>query len=128
MPGDDWQRFANLRALYGFMWAHPGKKLLFMGGEFAQPTNGAEASLPWHLLDATAHSGTQRLVRDLNIVYRQPALHQLDFSPKVLPGSRTTTRPTPSSRSRATAGRQLRRGGVQLHAGRAACVPHRRAG
>ena len=84
MPGDEWQRFANLRAYFGFMWAHPGKKLLFMGGEFAQRTEwNAEASLPWHLLDQPLHSGTQRLVRDLNIVYRQnTALHQLDFTPQ----------------------------------------------
>ena len=84
MPGDEWQRFANLRAYFGFMWAHPGKKLLFMGGEFAQRTEwNAETSLPWHLLDEPLHSGTQRLVRDLNIVYRQqPALHQLDFTPE----------------------------------------------
>ena len=84
MPGDDWQRFANLRAYFGFMWAHPGKKLLFMGGEFAQTSEwNAEASLPWHLLEQPLHSGTQRLVRDLNIVYRQhAALHQLDFTPE----------------------------------------------
>ena len=84
MPGDEWQRFANLRAYFGFMWAHPGKKLLFMGAEFAQGTEwNAETSLPWHLLDQPLHSGTQRLVRDLNIVYRQhAALHQLDFTPE----------------------------------------------
>jgi 1,4-alpha-glucan branching enzyme len=80
MPGDDWQRFANLRAYYGFMWGHPGKKLLFMGQEFGQPDEwNHERSLPWHLLDAERHAGVQRLVRDLNQLYRrEPALHQLD--------------------------------------------------
>jgi 1,4-alpha-glucan branching enzyme len=80
MPGDDWQRFANLRAYYGFMWGHPGKKLLFMGQEFGQPTEwNHDAALPWHLLDQPAHVGVQRLVRDLNTLMRQqPALHRLD--------------------------------------------------
>ncbi|MDO9597474.1 MAG: alpha amylase C-terminal domain-containing protein, partial [Azoarcus sp.] len=82
MPGDDWQKFANLRALYGFMWGHPGKKLLFMGCEFAQWTEwDADHSLPWHLLEHAPHAGVQRLVRDLNAVLRHyPALHQLDVS------------------------------------------------
>ncbi|PWF55343.1 1,4-alpha-glucan branching protein GlgB [Massilia glaciei] len=81
MPGDHWQRFANLRAYYGFMWGHPGKKLLFMGCEFAQAREwDADASLDWHLLDDPAHAGVQRLVRDLNNVLRAyPALHQVDF-------------------------------------------------
>jgi 1,4-alpha-glucan branching enzyme len=80
MPGDDWQRFANLRAYYGFMWGHPGKKLLFMGQEFAQPTEwNHDSELPWHLLADQRHAGAQRLVRDLNRLYReQPALHCLD--------------------------------------------------
>jgi 1,4-alpha-glucan branching enzyme len=80
MPGDDWQRFASLRAYYGFMWGHPGKKLLFMGQEFAQPTEwNHEQALPWHLLDDARHAGMQRLVRDLNHLYRRlPALHRLD--------------------------------------------------
>ena len=83
MPGDRWQRFANLRAYYGFMWGHPGKKLLFMGGEFAQEREWShERSLDWHLLDeAPEHAGVQRLVRDLNRLYRDsPALHDLDCS------------------------------------------------
>jgi 1,4-alpha-glucan branching enzyme len=82
MPGDDWQRFANLRACYGYMWGHPGKKLLFMGCEFAPWDEwNADASLPWHLLDHPAHAGMHRLVRDLNAVLRHyPALHQLDTS------------------------------------------------
>jgi 1,4-alpha-glucan branching enzyme len=80
MPGDEWQRFANLRAYYGFMWGHPGKKLLFMGQEFAQPDEwNADAELPWQLLQDPRHAGMQRLVRDLNRVYREhTALHQLD--------------------------------------------------
>ncbi len=80
MPGDDWQRFANLRAYYGFMWGHPGKKLLFMGQEFAQPGEwNHDAELPWALLGDERHAGVQRLVRDLNRLYReQAALHRLD--------------------------------------------------
>ena len=80
MPGDEWQRFANLRAYYGFMFGHPGKKLMFMGCEFAQDTEwNHDISLPWHLLEQPEHAGVQRLVRDLNKLYRDtPALHQLD--------------------------------------------------
>jgi len=72
MPGDHWQHFANLRAYYGFMWGHPGKKLLFMGQEVAQRNewNHAEG-LPWGLLDDDRHAGVQRLVRDLNKLYRE---------------------------------------------------------
>jgi 1,4-alpha-glucan branching enzyme len=84
MPGDGAQKFGNLRAYYGFMWAHPGKKLLFMGQEFAQ---GAEwnhnVSLDWHQLDIAEHKGIQRLVRDLNHFYRAtPALHVNDCRPE----------------------------------------------
>ncbi|ETX29303.1 1,4-alpha-glucan branching protein GlgB [Roseivivax isoporae] len=84
MPGDRWQKFANLRAYYGFMWGHPGKKLLFMGGEFAQDREwNHDRSLDWHLLDDPAHRGMQRLVRDLNALYRDvPALHQRDCDPE----------------------------------------------
>jgi 1,4-alpha-glucan branching enzyme len=84
MPGDPWRRFANLRAYLALMWAHPGKKLLFMGGEFAQPTEWAhDDALPWHLLDDPRHRGVQRLVADLNRVYReQPALYRLDAQPE----------------------------------------------
>ena len=83
MPGDPWQRFANLRALYGFMWGYPGKKLLFMGCELAQTTEWSDTgSLPWHLEGQSAHAGVQRLVRDLNRVYQAyPALHQQDVKP-----------------------------------------------
>jgi 1,4-alpha-glucan branching enzyme len=80
MPGDPWQRFANLRAYYAFMYAHPGKKLIFMGSEFAQDSEwNHDISLPWHLLQNPQHAGVQRLVRDLNHLYRDtPALHALD--------------------------------------------------
>ena len=80
MPGDEWQRFANLRAYYGFMFGHPGKKLMFMGCEFGQDSEwNHDQSLPWHLLERQNHLGVQRLVRDLNNLYRStPALHQLD--------------------------------------------------
>ena len=83
MPGDRWQQFANLRAYYGFMFGHPGKKLLFMGCEFAQQQEwNHEQSLDWHLLADPLHAGMQRLVRDLNHRYRMsPALHQRDCSP-----------------------------------------------
>ncbi|MBR0648804.1 1,4-alpha-glucan branching protein GlgB [Roseomonas terrae] len=83
MPGDEWQRFANLRAYLGFMWTQPGKKLLFMGCEFAQLREwNHDRSLDWHLLDEPRHSGVQRMVRDLNRLYRaKPALHALDCDP-----------------------------------------------
>ena len=83
MPGDDWQKFANLRAYLGFMWGHPGKKLLFMGCEFAQWNEWNEAAqLDWPLLEQAPHAGVQRLVRDLNSVLRHyPALHQRDVQP-----------------------------------------------
>jgi 1,4-alpha-glucan branching enzyme len=80
MPGDEWQRFANLRAYYGFMFGHPGKKLLFMGGEFGQEQEWRhDHSLDWHLLERPLHRGIQALIRDLNRLYRsRPALHELD--------------------------------------------------
>ena len=82
MPGDDWQRFANLRAYLGFMWGHPGKKLLFMGCEFAQRAEwNHDQSLDWHLLQQPAHAGMLALVRDLNRLYQaSPALFTQDFS------------------------------------------------
>jgi 1,4-alpha-glucan branching enzyme len=83
MPGDRWQKHANLRALYAYMWSHPGKKLLFMGQEFAQEAEWShERSLDWHLLEESDKSGVQSLVRDLNRIYRdEPALWEVDFSP-----------------------------------------------
>ncbi len=81
MPGDEWQRFANLRLLFGYMFGHPGKKLLFMGGEFGQVREwGHEESLEWHVLQFGFHSGVQKWVKDLNRLYtNEKALHQLDF-------------------------------------------------
>jgi 1,4-alpha-glucan branching enzyme len=83
MPGDRWRQLANLRALYAYMWAHPGKQLLFMGGEIAQEREWSEErSLDWHLLEEAGHAGVQALVRDLNRVYRdEPALWEVDFEP-----------------------------------------------
>ncbi|MBN4050055.1 1,4-alpha-glucan branching protein GlgB [Nitrospira defluvii] len=82
MPGNDWQQFAQLRLLYGYMYGHPGKKLLFMGCEFAQRREwDHESSLDWHLLEYASHKGVQRWVKDLNHLYRsEKALHQQDFS------------------------------------------------
>jgi len=80
MPGDEWQKFANLRLLYGYMFGHPGKKLLFMGNEFGQWNEwNHDQSLDWHLLSFPNHAGLQRWVRDLNTFYRaEPALYELD--------------------------------------------------
>jgi 1,4-alpha-glucan branching enzyme len=84
MPGDAWQQFANLRALLAYMWAHPGKKLLFMGGEFAQRREWThEGELEWWVTDMPEHRGMQHLVGELNRVYRaEAALHEIDFSPE----------------------------------------------
>jgi 1,4-alpha-glucan branching enzyme len=81
MPGDRWQKLANLRSLYAFMWSHPGKKLLFMGQEFAQGAEWShERSLDWHLLEQGEHAGIQSLVRDLNRLLKDtPALYEVDF-------------------------------------------------
>jgi 1,4-alpha-glucan branching enzyme len=81
MPGDMWQQFANLRLLYGYQYAHPGKKLLFMGQEFAQRSEFSEdRSLDWHLLEYDSHRGVQRLITDLNKLFAaEPALHEVDF-------------------------------------------------
>ena len=83
MPGDEWQKFANLRALLGMMWTQPGKQLLFMGSDFGQWNEwNHDASLDWHLLEQPLHQGVQRWVRDLNTTYRgEPALHELDCDP-----------------------------------------------
>jgi 1,4-alpha-glucan branching enzyme len=81
MPGDDWQRFANLRLLLGYAYGHPGKKLMFMGAEFGQWNEWYhETSLDWHLLQYPLHQGVQKWVRDLNLCYRaEPAIYELDF-------------------------------------------------
>jgi len=83
MPGDRWQKFANLRSLYAYMWAHPGKKLLFMGGELAEWEEwNYDGSLHWNLLEYAEHKGVQSLVRDLNRAYRaEPALWEIDDDP-----------------------------------------------
>ena len=83
MPGDDWQKFANLRLLFAYMYAQPAKKLLFMGGEFAQWQEWVhDGSLDWNLVEFAPHSGLQRWVADLNRLYRnEPALHELDCDP-----------------------------------------------
>jgi 1,4-alpha-glucan branching enzyme len=83
MPGEEWQKFANLRALYAYMWAHPGKKLLFMGGEFGQWREWNETeSLDWHLLETPVHQGVQALIQDLNQLYRKHgALWEADNEP-----------------------------------------------
>src|ERR1700674_4136379 len=80
MPGDRWQKFANLRALFGYMWARSGKKILFMGDEFGQWREwNHDASLDWNLLDESEHRGVQNLIRDLNRIYRaEPALWEAD--------------------------------------------------
>ena len=94
MPGDDWQQFANLRLLYGYMLAHPGKKLLFMGGEFGQRREWEhDESLDWHLLEFPLHAGLQRWVRDLNHLLSQragPARAAIS-RPRVSSGSIATT-------------------------------------
>ncbi|MFD0797086.1 1,4-alpha-glucan branching protein GlgB [Maribacter chungangensis] len=84
MPGDEWQRFANLRLLFGYMFTHPGTKLMFMGGEFGQTAEwNFEKSLDWHLLDYDVHAGVQKFVKDLNHTYKNyPALYEKQFSPE----------------------------------------------
>jgi len=84
MPGDPWQKFANLRLLYGLQWAQPGKKLLFMGGEIGQWSEwNHESSLDWHLLSEPLHDGLKRWITDLNATYRrEPALYERDPDPE----------------------------------------------
>jgi len=83
MPGDDWQKFANLRLLLGYMYGEPGKKMLFMGGEFGQWWEwDHDQQLQWHLLEYEPHRGLQRFVKELNRLYHsEPAMHELDFEP-----------------------------------------------
>jgi 1,4-alpha-glucan branching enzyme len=84
MPGDEWQKFANLRLLYGYMFTHPGTKLLFMGAEFGQSGEwNFESSLDWHLLQYPFHEGIKKVITQLNKLYKtEPALHQKQFSPE----------------------------------------------
>ena len=101
MPGRDLkEKVANLRALYGYMWAHPGKKLLFMGGEFAQWREWTEEeSLDWHLLEDPSHAGVQKLVRELNRLYNVGnKCGRRMASPPAFSGSMRTTHPKTSSR------------------------------
>ena len=105
MPGDRWQKLANLRSLYAYMWAHPGKKLLFMGQEFAQEAEWSEErSLDWHLLENPEHAGIQSLVRDLNHLYGDSRRCGRWTSSRPASGGSRPTRPTTtSSRSRGPA-------------------------
>ncbi|MAU26562.1 MAG: hypothetical protein CMH45_04070 [Muricauda sp.] len=84
MPGDEWQRFANLRLLFGYMFTHPGTNLIFMGGEFGQTSEwNFEQSLDWHLTQYDFHKGIQEVIKDLNALYKKhPALHEKQFSPE----------------------------------------------
>ena len=105
MPGDRWQKLANLRALYGYLWAHPGKQLLFMGCELAQQAEWSEeaGSLDWHLLDDPDHAGVRALVRDLNsALSSEPALWQRTTRPTGSPGSRAARATRTCSPSRAS--------------------------
>ena len=129
MPGDVWQKHANLRALYGYMYGHPGKKLMFMGCEFAQWREwNHDESLDWHLLQYAEHRGVQQWVRDLNhTLASQPALHQVDSIHGLrmdrLQRFRRQRRLVHPSRARP---RGLRRGRRQLHASAEAGLRHRR--
>ena len=131
MPGDRWQQFANLRAYLGFMFGHPGKKLLFMGCEFAQVREwNHDQSLDWHLLDDPQHAGVQRLVRDLNRLYRAtPALYQLDFVPAGFEwmDHQDAAHSVLAFIRRGLDARQFHSGGLQLHPHRADGLPRRRA-
>ena len=130
MPGDRWQKFANLRAYLAFMWTHPGKKLLFMGSEFAQEKEwDHDHSLPWHLVAEAPHRSVQSLVRDLNRLYRTPALHLHDAEFGRLRMDRRQRRRQQRLRL-CTLRRSFRpghRGGLQLHSGRARKVSGGRA-
>jgi 1,4-alpha-glucan branching enzyme len=128
MPGDRWQKFANLRAYFGFMFAHPGKKLLFMGGEFGQEREwNHDSSLDWHLLADPLHRGMQSLVRDLKGAYRDlPAPRKLrafgfEWIEAGMPTIRSRLHP-PRARRRAPGGRRQ-----QFHAHRPSGLPHRRS-
>ena len=121
MPGDRWRKFANLRALYAYMWARPGKKMLFMGGEFGQWHEwNHDASLDWHLLEEADHHGLQSLVRDLNRLYRaEPALWEARYRSQGLSNGSTPTMLTRTS-LRSCASRRRRAAGLS------ACATSRR--
>ena len=132
MPGDVWQKHATLRALYGFMYAHPGKKLLFMGSEFGQWREwNHDRSLDWHLLDDPLHAGLRRYVQALNWQYSaEPALHDNDFDPA---GFRwidcnDNENSVISLVRYGAAGQRAGDRRRQLHAGAAGRIPHRRPG
>ncbi len=131
MPGDAWQRFANLRLFYAWQYAHPGKKLLFMGGEFGQWNEWNEAGpLDWMLLDFPAHDSIRTLLHDLNHLYRnEPALHEYDFDPR---GFRwidchDADQSVLSLVRQGQDAERADRGPVQFHAGAASSLSHRRA-
>ena len=131
MPGDRWQKFANLRSLYAYMWAHPGKKLLFMGGELAEWEEwNYDGSLHWNLLEYAEHQGVQSLVRDLNLAYRaEPALWEVDDDPSRLPLARGERRGEQRRRVRAARreGRAAGRLRAEPLAGAALRLPRRHA-
>ena len=104
MAGDRWQQLANLRALYGHVWAHPGKKLLFMGGELAQQSEwNPDGSLDWYLLEQPEHAGMQQFVRDLNLIYRdQPRSGSATSTRQASAGWSSGTLPRTHSPSPAT--------------------------
>ena len=132
IPGDDWQKAATLRALYGFMYAHPGKKLMFMGCEFGQRREwNYDHSLDWHLLDEPLHRGLRRFVQDLNRVYAsEPALHEVDFDPAGFQwiDCNDSENSVVSFIRRASDRRRLRGRRRELHAGAARRLPYRRTG
>jgi hypothetical protein len=111
MPGNDWRALANLRAYYGFMWGHPGKKLLFMGCEFAQPGEWAQAGeLDWAAAQSPEHAGVARLVRDLNTLYRaEPRCTAATARPPASAGCEATTRSTRCPRLAAPRGARATR-------------------
>ncbi len=131
MPGNEWEQFANLRLLYGYMWGHPGKQLLFMGGEFGQRREWThDESLEWHVLQYPLHAGVQHWLRDLNRLYRDlPALHARDFAPDGFEwidcnDGEASVLVVPAAWTRAGRSRARR---VQLHARVAQQLPRRRA-
>ena len=132
MAGDSWQKAANLRALYGFMYGHPGKKLLFMGSEFGQwPEWNHDRGLEWAHVDAAPHAGIRNLVRDLNRLYRsEPALFETDFDPSGFQwiDCNDNENSVVSFLRRGARPARRRRGRAELHAGRAAGLRGGRAG